>query len=166
MMTTADLDDNGQDDVLVSFHDPHVFRVWKNNTAWEKLVGLCPELAATGDLDGNGRDEVLVDLVDLGGLWTVYNDSRWWRLLAPDPAPWPGPLACPRNESSPGRPLSAAHDAVFSEGFSDVDKERRLSGLDVDWLGESRPCVLAARRSDPGSSDEERLERLLVGWGL
>ena len=53
IITTADLDKNGQDDVIIDFGSGIGTYVFYNNLIWAKLHSLSPEIIATGNLDEN-----------------------------------------------------------------------------------------------------------------
>ncbi len=77
-VTIGDIDNNGQDDVIVDFGAGGLW-VWLNNTGWVGLTGSNPEGMVVGDLDNNGRDDVIVDF-GTAGLWVRLNNTSWVKI--------------------------------------------------------------------------------------
>jgi hypothetical protein len=80
---TADLDGNGQADVIAAFQGFGVW-VWVNNSVWYQLHTYDASTMVVGDLDGNGRADVLVDFPGYG-VWTLFNNN-WVQLHPLSPA--------------------------------------------------------------------------------
>ena len=73
-----DMDISGQDDVIIDFGVYGIW-VWYNDTSWEQLHNLSPEIITTGDIDGSGQDDVIIDF-GIYGIWVFYNDTSWKQL--------------------------------------------------------------------------------------
>ena len=52
LMTAADIDGSGRDDVIISFAGFGVW-AWMNQASWQQLHTQNPEGMAAGNLDGN-----------------------------------------------------------------------------------------------------------------
>jgi hypothetical protein len=77
-MVTADLDGNGEDDLIVDFGPPYGIYVWKNDAEWVPLHWYSPQtIMVVGDLDGNGQDDLVVDFGPPYGIYAWKNDSDW-----------------------------------------------------------------------------------------
>ena len=86
VLEAADLDGNGQTDIVASFPDPgdgETRHLWAfmNNQGWVALHPFSAANVQAGDLNGNGRDELVVDFPGLG-IW-IRNDDGSWRQLHP-----------------------------------------------------------------------------------
>ncbi|MEN6407451.1 MAG: leishmanolysin-related zinc metalloendopeptidase [Thermoguttaceae bacterium] len=80
----ADIDSNGQDDLLVSFKGYGTF-TQMNNGAWAYLHGTAASSITVADMDGDGRSNDIVVDFDSSGLWVRYNannssTAKWARL--------------------------------------------------------------------------------------
>lgn len=76
-MTSADLDGNGQDDMVFDFGPTFRVWAWMNHSTWMALpvsVFADPMDMTSGDVDGDGRDEVISRLV--GGGVLVFGLNR------------------------------------------------------------------------------------------
>ena len=82
IITTGDMDGNGQDEVIIDFgSDPYGIWIFMNNSTWVNLIDVSPEIITTGDIDGNGQDEVIIDAgSDPYGIWIFMNNSTWVKL--------------------------------------------------------------------------------------
>jgi hypothetical protein len=60
-ITTGDMDNNGQDEVIIDFGRPGIWILMNNDliNGWVKLHDLSSETITTGDMDGNGLGEVI-----------------------------------------------------------------------------------------------------------
>ncbi len=74
-MVAADLDGNGQADLIAAFQGFGVW-VWSNNRNWYQLHATDAASMTTGDLDGNGRTDLLIDFRGVG-LWVFRNNTTW-----------------------------------------------------------------------------------------
>jgi hypothetical protein len=81
----ADIDGNGEDDVIGDFSSTFggIF-VKRNQQGWHQLHSLRAELLAAGDLDHNGKDDVVIDFGAIG-LWARMNDAGWLKLSNSSP---------------------------------------------------------------------------------
>jgi glucose/arabinose dehydrogenase len=75
---TADLDGNGQADLICAFQGHGVW-VWANNSSWYQLHTFDAAGMTAGDLDGNGRTDLIIDFPSVG-LWVWGNNTAWWKL--------------------------------------------------------------------------------------
>lgn len=73
-VTTADVDGNGLDDVVMDFGETYGVWLWLNHTTWMQLHGSSPTDVAVGDLDWNGKDELVLNFPGYG-LWIWRNHS-------------------------------------------------------------------------------------------
>jgi CSLREA domain-containing protein len=76
-MVAGDLDQTGQQDVIVDFGPGVGVWVWMNHAAWTLLHERSTELMAIADLDANPRDEVILDFGLGVGLWVRFNHASW-----------------------------------------------------------------------------------------
>jgi FG-GAP-like repeat len=73
---TADLDGNGQDEIVIDFANSGLW-VYRNNSTWTLLHGLSPSHVAAGDIDGEGHKDLVIDFGAPFGLWTFRNNTTW-----------------------------------------------------------------------------------------
>jgi subtilisin family serine protease len=73
-------------EVIIDFGAGSGIWVWYNDTRWEQLHKLSPEIITAGDIDGSGQDEVIVDFGPESGIQVWYNDTSWEELhyLSPE----------------------------------------------------------------------------------
>ncbi len=61
---TGDLDNNGQDDIIIDFGSnviPSLW-IWMNNSFWDQLyIRVLPKIMTTGDIENDGRNDVIID---------------------------------------------------------------------------------------------------------
>lgn len=82
-IAAADMDGNGQDDVIIDFGPGHGIWVRMNNASWVPLHGTSAQHIAAADLDGNGKADVLVDFGTAGGgIWARMNNATWTQINA------------------------------------------------------------------------------------
>ena len=82
---TADINGNGQDEVVVDFGDQQGIFVRNDSGVWSHLHGASPETMIAGDLNGDGKDEVIVDFGSQKGIWISYNDGTWTNIHSKSP---------------------------------------------------------------------------------
>ncbi|MHC4269920.1 MAG: matrixin family metalloprotease [Planctomycetota bacterium] len=80
IMTTGDMDGNGQDDVITDFGKSGIW-TWMNNSTAVKLHHLSPDTITCGDLDNNGEDDVIIDFGKHGIYIYMNNSPPWVKLL-------------------------------------------------------------------------------------
>jgi len=77
-IAAADMDGNGQDDVVIDFGPQHGIWVRMNNASWVPLHGAGAQHIGAADLDGNGKADVVVDFgTGSGGFWARMNNAEW-----------------------------------------------------------------------------------------
>lgn len=82
-IAAADMDGNGQDDVIIDFGPGHGIWVRMNNASWVPLHGTSAQHIAAADLDGNGKADVVVDFgTASGGIWARMNNATWTQINA------------------------------------------------------------------------------------
>ena len=80
-IVAADMDGNGQDDVVVDFGPQYGIWVRMNNATWEGLHGTSARTMTAADLDGNGKADVVIDFGTAnGGIWARMNGANWSQL--------------------------------------------------------------------------------------
>ena len=137
-LAVADMDGNGQDDVVAVFGSG-IF-VKRNLGGWAQLHNFVPEAMAVGDLDHNGKDDLVIDFGAIG-LWARMNDANWLKL----------------NNSSPDQVVVADMDgngqddvvAVFGSG---IFVKRNLGGW--SQLHNFVPEALAVGDLDANGKDD------------
>jgi YD repeat-containing protein len=82
-MNTSDLDNDGQNEIIIDFGEPNGIWLWMNNN-WVQISNLSPDTLVTGDIDGNGQDEIILDFGTGIELWK--NNKAWVQLhpLSPE----------------------------------------------------------------------------------
>jgi hypothetical protein len=78
-MMTADLDNNGKQDLVVTFPGLGVW-AYMNRTSWVQIHGLGAQRLASADLDGNGVKDLIIDFGQGVGLWARKNGTTWQQL--------------------------------------------------------------------------------------
>ena len=78
-IVSADLDGNGQEEVIISFGNNGLW-AWMNNASWSKLHDIPPSAMATGDMDGNGKADLVIDFGPNYGIWLRKDDASWTQL--------------------------------------------------------------------------------------
>ena len=86
-MAVGDLDNNGKDDLILSFPGYGIWS-WRNNTNWQQLHPFDALKLAVGDIDGGGVDDLIVDFATYG-LWALLQQRHM------EPAP---SLQCDRAD--------------------------------------------------------------------
>jgi hypothetical protein len=76
-LLTADLDGNGQEEIVINFGAPYGLWVYRNNATWTELHRLSPARLVEGEIDGDGRPDLVMDFGPPYGLWTFRNDATW-----------------------------------------------------------------------------------------
>ncbi|MBL8493357.1 MAG: hypothetical protein JNM37_03790 [Rhodocyclaceae bacterium] len=77
-IAAADMDGNGQDDVVIDFGPQHGIWVRMNNASWVPLHGAGAQYIGAADLDGNGKADVVIDFgTGSGGIWARMNNTEW-----------------------------------------------------------------------------------------
>ena len=88
LVALANMDGNGEDDVIADFSSTiGGIYVKYNLGSWSKLHPGNSESLTGGDLDGNGQDDLVVDFSAATGFWARMNDVNWLKLhptLSPD----------------------------------------------------------------------------------
>ncbi len=75
-MTAADLDGNGQADLIVSFPGAGIW-VYRNNATWTFLHAVAAPRLTAGDLDGSGQKDLVIDFGASFGVWAFSNNVAW-----------------------------------------------------------------------------------------
>jgi hypothetical protein len=86
-LVAADLDGNGQTDLVVNFGNSYGTWVLMNNQTWVNLHPLSPVTITAADLDSNGMADLVVNFGDPYGTWRWMNNQTWWKLLDLSPVP-------------------------------------------------------------------------------
>ena len=76
-LLTADLDGNGQDEIVVDFGAAYGLWVYRNNATWTELHGLSPTRLAAGHIDTNAQADLVIDFGAGLGIWTFRNNTTW-----------------------------------------------------------------------------------------
>jgi hypothetical protein len=74
-----------KDDVFIDFGSSSGLWVYYDDSAWNQLHSVSPEIMANGDIDGNGDDDLVVDFGATYGIWVRYNDGSWAKLHGASP---------------------------------------------------------------------------------
>lgn len=78
----ADIDHNGQDDLVVDFGAAYGIWIHMNNTNWVQLHGVTSSRIAVGDFDRNGQDDLVVDFGPQYGIFIYQNNTSWIHIHA------------------------------------------------------------------------------------
>ena len=82
-IVAADLDGNGESDVIVNFGSRRSgIWVYYNNSTWVQLHSITPKTITAGNIDGDisGKKDLVVDFGPQYGIWVYYNNSYWAQL--------------------------------------------------------------------------------------
>ena len=77
-VVTADLDNNGQDELVASYSGLGLFARINNAAAWTMLHAAVPQSLAAGEIDANDNDDVLG--IYSTGLWVRFDNNTWRQL--------------------------------------------------------------------------------------
>ena len=78
-LTVADLDFNGQADVVASFATYGIW-MYRNNANWNFLHPSGAKLIAHGQLDGGTQADLVIDFGSVHGVWLYKNSIAWSQL--------------------------------------------------------------------------------------
>jgi hypothetical protein len=73
----ADLDGDGQDDIIATFAGYGVWVYKYGTNTWTLVHPFDGSSLAAGDLDGDGKKDLIVDFGTPFGLYIYYNNSNW-----------------------------------------------------------------------------------------
>ena len=73
----ADIDHNGQDDIVVDFGAGYGIWTYMNNSNWVQLYGVTASRISVGDFDRNGQDDLVVDFGPQYGIYLYLNNATW-----------------------------------------------------------------------------------------
>jgi hypothetical protein len=79
-LVAADLDGNGQTDLVINFGTSYGIWVWMNNQTWVQLHTLSPVTITAADLDGNGKADLAINFGTSYGIWVWMNNQTWVQL--------------------------------------------------------------------------------------
>lgn len=85
IMTAADLNGNGIDDLVVNFGPTYGIWIWMDNSTWFNLHNLSPVQIIAGSFDNDPKKDLLIDFGEPYGVHIWFNNSRWERLHALNP---------------------------------------------------------------------------------
>jgi len=78
---TADIDGNGEEDLVVNFGDPYGIWIHYNASSWVHLNSLAPESVIIGNLDGDEGSDIIFDFGSPHGIWIYYGGTAAWEHL-------------------------------------------------------------------------------------